>query len=198
MSHLCWNNYLLECQGYNINSTIMYQDNHPDILLRNNGRASSSKRTKHLNISYFFITDRIKKGDLHIEYCPTDNMVANFFTKPLQGKKFLQFRKVIMNLQDWNLPWAKECVGNQPISYYINCPMFGFQSLLYTVWYRIHKGIIWTSTLCIFGVTIWHPFTIWHLFINWHLFKIVTNILTCLFAKMWELLTIILHSISSI
>ena len=25
------------------------------------------------------------------------------------------------------------CVGNQPISYYINCPMFGFQSLLPTI-----------------------------------------------------------------
>ena len=26
-----------------------------------------------------------------------------------------------------------DSVGNQPISYYINCPMFGFQSLLPTV-----------------------------------------------------------------
>ena len=89
MPHLCWTNYFLECQGYNINSTIMYQDNRSTILLENNGRASSSKRTKHLNIRYFFITNQIKKGDLHIEYCPTDNMVADFFTKPLQGKKLL-------------------------------------------------------------------------------------------------------------
>ena len=100
MHHLCWTNYFLECQGYNVNSTIMYQENQSAIILENNGRASSSKRTKHLNIRYFFITDRIKKGDLHIEYCPTDNMVADFFTKPLQGKKCIQFRKVIMNLQD--------------------------------------------------------------------------------------------------
>ena len=98
MPHLCWTNYLLECQGYNINSTIMYQDNQSAILLKNNRRASSSKRTKNLNIRYFFITDRTKKGDLNIEYCPTGNMVADFLTKPLQGKKFLQFRKVIMNL----------------------------------------------------------------------------------------------------
>ena len=98
--HLCWTNYFLKCQGYNVRSTIMYQDNQSSILLKNNGRASSSKRKKHMNIRYFFITDRIKKGDLHIEYCPTDNMVADFFSKPLQGKKFLQFRKLIMNLQD--------------------------------------------------------------------------------------------------
>ena len=79
---------------------VMYQDNQLDILLENNGRASSSRRTKHLNIRYFFITDRIKKGELKIEYCPTDDMVADFFTKPLQGKKFLQFRKIIMNLTE--------------------------------------------------------------------------------------------------
>ena len=127
----------------------MYQDNQVAILTENNGRASSSKRTKHPNIRYFFITDRIKKGDLHIEYCPTDNMVADFFTKPLQGKKFIQFRKLIMNLQDWNLPWPKECVGIQLLLYYINCPMFVFQSHLLPVLFWIHEWIIWCSTLII-------------------------------------------------
>ena len=104
MPHLCWTNYFLECQEYNVHSTIMYQDNQSAILLDNNGRASSSKRTKHLNIRYFLSPTESKKIDLHIEYCPTDNMVADFFTKPLQGKKFLHFRKLIMNIQDWNLP----------------------------------------------------------------------------------------------
>ena len=77
----------------------MYQDNQSAILLKNNGRSSSSRRTKNINIRYFFITDRIKKGELKIEYCPTDDMVADIFTKPLQGKKILQFRKIIMNLK---------------------------------------------------------------------------------------------------
>ena len=95
------------------------------------------------------ITDRIKKGGLHVEYYPTDNMVADFFTKPLQGKKFLQFRKLIMNLQDWNIPWPKECVGNQLLSYYINCPVFGFQSHLLPVFLWIHEWIIWCSILII-------------------------------------------------
>ena len=84
-------------QGYDINSTVMYQDNQLTILLENNGRASRSRRTKHLNIRYFFLTERIKKGELKIEYCPTDDVVADFFTKLLQGKKFLQFSKIIMN-----------------------------------------------------------------------------------------------------
>ena len=78
----------------------MFQDNQSAILLENNGRASSSRRTKHLNIRYFFITDRIKKGELKIKYCLTDDMVADFFTKPLQGKKFVQSRKILMNLKE--------------------------------------------------------------------------------------------------
>ena len=54
MPHLCWTNYFLECQEYNVHSTIMYQDNQSAILLDNNRRASSSKRTKHLNIRFFY------------------------------------------------------------------------------------------------------------------------------------------------
>ena len=99
MPHLCWTNYFLKNQGYDTKSTVVYQDNQSAILLENNGRSSSSRQIKHLNIRYFFITCRIKKGELKIEYRPTDDMVADFFTKPLQGKKFLKFRKIIMKLK---------------------------------------------------------------------------------------------------
>ena len=67
----------------------MFQDNQSAILLENNRKKSRSKRTKHINIRYYFITDRIKNDELQIEYCPTDNMVADYFTKPLQGKNVL-------------------------------------------------------------------------------------------------------------
>ena len=77
----------------------MFQDNQSAILLKNNGKKSSSKRTRHINIRYYFITDRIKNDELEIEYCPIDDMVTDYFTKPHQGKKFLQFRKTIMNLK---------------------------------------------------------------------------------------------------
>ena len=44
----------------------------------------------------FFITDQVEKGNVVIEYCGTDNMVADFMTKPLQGEKFKKFRKMIL------------------------------------------------------------------------------------------------------
>ena len=45
---------------------------------------------------YFFITDRISKGEVRVEWCPTGDMVADFLTKPLQGSIFKKFRDVIM------------------------------------------------------------------------------------------------------
>jgi len=66
------------------------------MLLERNGKASSSKRTKHINVRYFFITDRISKGEVRVEWCPTNDMVADFMTKPLQGSLFRKFRDLIM------------------------------------------------------------------------------------------------------
>lgn len=68
--------------------------------LEKNGRGSSGKRTRHINIRYFFVTDRINADKMSIEYCPTEMMVADFYTKSLQGKLFRLFRSIILNLDD--------------------------------------------------------------------------------------------------
>ena len=62
MPPICWTRYFMEAQGYYVDYNILYQDNKSSILLETNGKASSGKRTKHINIRYFFITDRVKKG----------------------------------------------------------------------------------------------------------------------------------------
>ena len=95
-----WANYFIEAQGYQNDRTVLLQDNKSCMLLHNNGKASSSKRTRHLNIRYFFLANRIEKGELTVEFCPTDEMIADYLTKPLQGEKFRKFRKAIMNLRD--------------------------------------------------------------------------------------------------
>ena len=63
-----------------------------------NDRASSSKRTRHLNVRYFFIHDRIEAKEVRVEYCPTADMLGDFFSKPLQGALFTKFRNIIMNV----------------------------------------------------------------------------------------------------
>ena len=35
-----------------------------------------------------------------VEYCPTDEMLADMFTKPLQGAAFCHFRTAVLNLPD--------------------------------------------------------------------------------------------------
>ena len=86
------------------------------MLLEKNGRKSSTKRTKHINVRYYFVHDCWLKKDMEIEYCPTDDMLADFFTKPLQGSLFRKFRAIIMGweplsaLQD--LGEFKERVAN--------------------------------------------------------------------------------------
>ena len=76
--------------------SIIYQDNQSTILLETNGRKSAGKRSRALNIRYFFVTDQIEKGSATVEYCPTETMVGDLLTKPLQGSKFIGFRDIIL------------------------------------------------------------------------------------------------------
>ena len=48
--------------------------------------------------------DRIDKGEMRVEYCPTHLMLADFFAKPLMGELFRKLRDVIMgNTSIFNL-----------------------------------------------------------------------------------------------
>ena len=44
--------------------------------------------------------DQIAKNKVSIEWCPTGNMVEDYMTKPLQGKKIIKFCNAIMG-SDW-------------------------------------------------------------------------------------------------
>ena len=97
MPLVMWTPYFLLGQGVKVSDNIIYQDNMSAMLLEKNGMASSSRRTRHVNLRYYFITDRISSRECTVEYCATANMIGDFFTKPLQGTKFLEFRAIIMN-----------------------------------------------------------------------------------------------------
>jgi hypothetical protein len=95
---MLWTRRFLEHQGYPVKNNILYQDNRSAILLESNGRKSAGKRSRHLDIRYFFVTDQKEKKQISIHYCPTDDMIGDYFTKPTHGKKFQDFRENIMNL----------------------------------------------------------------------------------------------------
>jgi hypothetical protein len=75
---------------------VIQQDNTSTIQLENNGQASSTKRTRHINIRYFYITSKIKSGRMRVIYHPTKQMVSDYLTKPLQGSLFRTHRNSIM------------------------------------------------------------------------------------------------------
>ena len=97
MSTMLWSKLFLEAQGVQVKENVLCQDNKSAILLEKNGKASSSKRTRHLNIRFFFITDQANNhSDSRIQFCPTAFMLADCNTKPQTGAKFESFQSQIM------------------------------------------------------------------------------------------------------
>ena len=52
-----------------------------------------------MNVRFFFVRDRIECNDIFIVICPTEDMLDDFFTKAVQGKKFYKFRKLVIYLK---------------------------------------------------------------------------------------------------
>ena len=98
LAQVVWTKKFLEAQGFNVTDNIVYQDNKSTMLLEKNGRKSAGKRSRHLDIRYFFATDLHERKEVDYKFCPTDAMTADYMSKSLHGKKFHKFRKEIMNL----------------------------------------------------------------------------------------------------
>ena len=102
--HLWFRQFTTEQSGRDDQVDVLHQDNMSTMLLQNNGRMSCGKGSRHINIRYFFITDRIKNKEIRVQYCPTEEMIADYFTKPLQGSLFKKFRNLILGIaeEDFN------------------------------------------------------------------------------------------------
>jgi len=100
MSQVIWTRYFLEAQGETVEDNIVYQDNQSAMKLEKYGMRSSSKRTRHINIRYYFVTDRISSNEMSMEYCPTEDMISDYFTKSLQGSQFRRFRNAILGIDE--------------------------------------------------------------------------------------------------
>ena len=69
------------------------------MLLERNGQQLSTKRTKHRDIQYFYVGDHIQNKTLSLKHCPTEEILADYFTKPLQGSLFLRLHNHIMGAE---------------------------------------------------------------------------------------------------
>ena len=98
-SQVLWTRNFLLLQGHKMRPAKIYQDNMSTIALADKGR-STSERTRHINVRYFFTKDKVESGELMIEYLPTEEMVADLLTKPLQGELFRRLRSKLLNCDE--------------------------------------------------------------------------------------------------
>ena len=71
--------------------TTIEQDNTSARQLEQNGWKSSSRRTKHIDVRYFYVTDCLEKKDVsRVVYKPTGDMQSDYFSpKRCKDKHFI-------------------------------------------------------------------------------------------------------------
>jgi hypothetical protein len=74
--------------------TTIFEDNEACIKIAKNDMVQP--RTRHIHRKYHYAREVIQRGQVHLEFCPTDLMVADMFTKVLPKEKFLSFVKGAM------------------------------------------------------------------------------------------------------
>ena len=73
--------------------TIINEDNQGAIQLSRNPKIHN--RTKHIDVSYHFVRERVTSNEIVVEYCPTQDMVADVMTKGLPRVTFQKFRNLL-------------------------------------------------------------------------------------------------------
>lgn len=76
------------------------QDNKSAMLLQKNHPCSTRKGMKHAHAEHCFAADEIKNKELKIVCCPTEEMIADHNSKPLQGSSFVDLRNKILGVRE--------------------------------------------------------------------------------------------------
>jgi hypothetical protein len=84
LPHPIWGKKFLEGQGYVLIENIFYQDNMSTIQFEKNGRKSCGPHSRHIDIRYFWIKDRLGIENIDVVYCPTEQMLADFLRNPFK------------------------------------------------------------------------------------------------------------------
>ena len=86
----------IEAQGYSVGPAVIFQDNMSTMALMKRG-GPGSERSRHINIRYFWLSEKVASKEVTIEHLGTDDMFANILTKPVQGAQFIRERQGLTN-----------------------------------------------------------------------------------------------------
>lgn len=75
-------------------ATVIYEDNQGCIALSAN--PVFHKRTKHIDIRYHFIRERVASGEVELRYIPTEEQLADLLTKALPKPRTITLRDQVM------------------------------------------------------------------------------------------------------
>lgn len=73
--------------------TLVFEDNQSCLSFVSSDRMS--KRSKHIETRQHFVRDLCDRREIRLEYCPTECMVADIFTKPLAAIKHHRFSEML-------------------------------------------------------------------------------------------------------
>ena len=80
-------------------STPIFCDNKSAIAISKNPIFHG--RTKHIDIKYHFIHEAQSNGEIELQYCKTEDQVADIFTKALPPTKFEALRSMLGVSRNW-------------------------------------------------------------------------------------------------
>ena len=81
-SQAIWLSKFFDEVGLQINRPVLiYGDNAGSIA--NTVNDKNHRRTKHIDVKYYFVKEHAKSGQVKFEYTPSTENIADLFTKPL-------------------------------------------------------------------------------------------------------------------
>lgn len=72
----------------------LYVDNQSAIKLIKSGQMNT--RSRYIDVRYYFISEQFDEGLFKLEYCNTNDQIADVFTKPLLTEKYVKFRDALV------------------------------------------------------------------------------------------------------
>ena len=79
--------FLCELGEMSLNEAVkIHEDNQGSIALAKNPECH--KRTKHIDISYHLVREKVEDGQVMLQYCSTKDMKADLMTKPISAVQF--------------------------------------------------------------------------------------------------------------
>jgi hypothetical protein len=96
LSQVLWIRDFIKHLNGNKEPATLFQDNTSTIRILERGIADGPT-TKHINIRYHFVKERIDLNEVKVVHMNTKKMIADIFTKPLPVSAFVILRDLLLN-----------------------------------------------------------------------------------------------------